>query len=168
MIYGGGHPDKSKLVLKRIYSQKTNDSKFSILLEPSSQIPVFSAPKSPENYRTRMDYVALAIIHQTSRNFGEAIPLVSMKNGTCLFSSLSILLSSDNSLLEELKLRAMLYLAQNHSKLDQKAGQYMFSRHSASPKGSLELLYKPDGWSSTWVVLTLSMQGRSSLPDNVV
>ena len=85
MIYGGGNPDKSKLVLKRIYSQKSNDYKFSILLEPSSQMPIFSAPKSPKNYRTRMDYVALAIIYQTSRNFGETIPLVSMENGTSLF-----------------------------------------------------------------------------------
>ena len=149
--------------MQSLYKAKSNDEKLSILLNLSEELPEFSVPEIPILYRTKMDYVSLAIINSTSKKAGSAIPLTSKGDGNCLFSSLSLLLLGDNSLITELKLRAMIYLAQNYSHLESKASDYLFSRHSASPKKSLEKLYSPIGWSTPWVILALSMSCKINL-----
>ena len=56
-----------------------------------------------ESILAGIDYVSLAIMHESQLDYGAEIPVESYPDGNCLFNSVSILISGNQSMASELK-----------------------------------------------------------------
>ena len=107
-------------------------------------------------YEPRLDLVSVYILRSIGK-FTDLCPLLTTPDGSCLFNSISVLLSGSERLTVELRLRAFKYLAENFVELNLlKHTEDSAIICSPNVLETMKSAVKTDGWGSHFTIKALA------------
>ena len=115
----------------------------------------FASLPDPTIFRTHVDFNAIYWLKKSSIATNSHCPLQSTPNGSCLFNSISILLTGRETLATELRVRALVQLCQHMDRY--RTTPYTFAeKHSPSLDDEIKTIKNIVGFAGHWSIVALS------------